>query len=128
MSKYHDSNCLECGKALCAIGHRRVNGKNHPDWESRKYHKQCYVLVEAEHEQEEREKLNMISIKKTKKEREELIKKREKYVLKMKKKEERDEKKVLEYINKPVIYKDGQIVQIKGLTPFQYLDDPIIYV
>ena len=34
--------CLKCGKTLVAIGSKRVNGKCHMDWATRKYHKQCF--------------------------------------------------------------------------------------
>lgn len=37
------TNCVECGKALKAIGTARSNGKQtHGDWAGRKYHKKCY--------------------------------------------------------------------------------------
>jgi len=33
---------VKCGKPLRAIGHARANGKPHPDWKTREYHKKCY--------------------------------------------------------------------------------------
>ena len=37
--------CAHCGNALHAIGHARKNGKPHPDWNSRKWHKKCWVAL-----------------------------------------------------------------------------------
>jgi hypothetical protein len=34
--------CLHCGGALVAFGHARENGKDHPDWEGRLFHKKCW--------------------------------------------------------------------------------------
>jgi hypothetical protein len=36
------SICLICKKPLKAFGESRKNGKPHPDWIGRKYHKQCW--------------------------------------------------------------------------------------
>jgi hypothetical protein len=41
------SNCELCSKKIVSIGHKRKNGKNHKDWDSRKYHKKCYNLNES---------------------------------------------------------------------------------
>jgi hypothetical protein len=35
-------NCLKCDKPLKAIGTARKNGKSHPDWATREYHKCCW--------------------------------------------------------------------------------------
>ena len=35
-------NCQECGRPLKSIGTARKNGKSHPDWETREYHKSCW--------------------------------------------------------------------------------------
>lgn len=37
--------CEHCGKKLVAIGNRRKNGKSHDDWDSRKYHKKCWLVM-----------------------------------------------------------------------------------
>jgi hypothetical protein len=37
--------CNHCLKSIVAIGHGRKNGKNHNEWNSRKYHKKCYIEV-----------------------------------------------------------------------------------
>jgi hypothetical protein len=38
-------NCLKCDKPLKSIGTARKNGKSHPDWATREYHKCCYKLI-----------------------------------------------------------------------------------
>lgn len=38
-------NCLKCDKPLKAIGTARVNGKPHPDWATREYHKACWKIL-----------------------------------------------------------------------------------
>ena len=35
-------NCLKCDKPLKSIGTARKNGKPHPDWATREYHKCCW--------------------------------------------------------------------------------------
>ncbi len=37
--------CICCGKTLVAVGKQRVNGKNHDDWTSRMYHKECWKHI-----------------------------------------------------------------------------------
>lgn len=49
---YHNNKCLKCDCLLIAVGRRRINGKNHDDWPSRKYHKQCYAIIKAERSRE----------------------------------------------------------------------------
>ena len=39
--------CSLCGKPLVAIGHERLHGKDHPDWTSRKMHKNVGSLLDA---------------------------------------------------------------------------------
>lgn len=39
---YMRSKCWCCGGPLYSIGWARKNGKNHPDWNSRLFHKKCY--------------------------------------------------------------------------------------
>ena len=34
--------CILCNTALQPIGHARRNGKDHADWATRKYHKECW--------------------------------------------------------------------------------------
>jgi hypothetical protein len=34
--------CKRCNKALVNIGDKRINGKDHKDWETRIYHKKCW--------------------------------------------------------------------------------------
>ncbi len=34
-------NCLHCNKPLVSIGYKRINGKQHNDWDNRKFHKKC---------------------------------------------------------------------------------------
>lgn len=34
--------CQYCGGRLQPIGHDRLNGRDHPDWPTRKYHKKCW--------------------------------------------------------------------------------------
>ena len=41
-AKTEKKKCVICGKTLIAIGNKRVNGKNHDDWENRTKHKQCW--------------------------------------------------------------------------------------
>ena len=36
-------NCKYCDKPLRAFGKERKNGKSHDDWETREYHKKCYI-------------------------------------------------------------------------------------
>ena len=43
------TKCLACGKPLKLIGVERVNGRrNYKDWETREYHKQCYLKIKKE--------------------------------------------------------------------------------
>lgn len=37
--------CLHCGRKLVSIGNSRKNGKNHSDWDTRKYHKKCFIKL-----------------------------------------------------------------------------------
>jgi hypothetical protein len=39
------SLCFSCFGRLVPTGHARVNGRDHPDWDDRKYHKQCWVAM-----------------------------------------------------------------------------------
>jgi hypothetical protein len=36
--------CQLCGKSLVPIGLARKNGKTHQDWNSREYHKKCWMI------------------------------------------------------------------------------------
>jgi hypothetical protein len=36
------AECALCGGRLVPVGQARKNGKPHPDWLGRRYHKQCY--------------------------------------------------------------------------------------
>lgn len=38
-------NCEYCNKKLVPIGNARKNGKYHNDWNTRKYHKKCWITV-----------------------------------------------------------------------------------
>ena len=38
--------CEECGGKLVAIDNRRLNGKDHDDWDTRKYHKKCWIKIQ----------------------------------------------------------------------------------
>lgn len=38
-------NCLKCDKPLKSIGTARKNGKPHPDWATREYHKSCWKII-----------------------------------------------------------------------------------
>jgi len=35
--------CFLCGSRLVTIGHDRINGKDHEDWEGRMLHKKCWL-------------------------------------------------------------------------------------
>ena len=35
-------NCEYCDRPLVKIGKARANGKDHIDWDSRRYHKKCF--------------------------------------------------------------------------------------
>jgi ribosomal protein L28 len=37
--------CELCGKVLVPIGTSRKNGKSHRDWNTRQYHKKCWIAV-----------------------------------------------------------------------------------
>ena len=37
--------CLKCDKPLKSIGTARKNGKSHPDWATREYHKCCWKII-----------------------------------------------------------------------------------
>lgn len=39
----NNNKCLKCGKTLKAIGDNRKNGKSHKDWNTRQYHKKCWL-------------------------------------------------------------------------------------
>ena len=39
--------CQECGKPLKSIGTARKNGKPHPDWANREYHKCCWKKLQG---------------------------------------------------------------------------------
>lgn len=41
--------CLECNKKMPVIGTNRINGANHDDWNSRKFHKLCYKDIIKEY-------------------------------------------------------------------------------
>ena len=38
--------CEYCNGPLVKIGNARANGKNHIDWDSRRYHKRCFKIVQ----------------------------------------------------------------------------------
>lgn len=38
--------CVECNEPIVPVGNKRKNGKDHPDWSDRKYHKKCWKEVE----------------------------------------------------------------------------------
>ena len=42
--------CKHCNssRAMPPIGHDRVNGADHPDWDSRLYHKKCWKEIQKE--------------------------------------------------------------------------------
>ena len=43
--------CLKCSKKLVAIHDERINGnKTKFDWNSRKYHKKCWLIIKKEEE------------------------------------------------------------------------------
>lgn len=35
--------CLRCGRKLVPVGYARANGASHNDWDSRQFHKCCWV-------------------------------------------------------------------------------------
>lgn len=37
--------CLYCAKSLVNIGHGRINGANHVDWNKRRLHKKCWKIL-----------------------------------------------------------------------------------
>jgi len=37
------TGCIICDKPLVVVGHKRKNGKNHDDWETRDSHKNCFL-------------------------------------------------------------------------------------
>lgn len=39
----HSNFCQYCFKSLVPIGDRRKNGAPHKDWDSRQYHKKCWI-------------------------------------------------------------------------------------
>ena len=41
-------NCKMCDKPLKSIGTARKNGKSHPDWATREYHKCCYKVIKEQ--------------------------------------------------------------------------------
>jgi len=41
-------NCLKCDKPLKSIGTARKNGKSHPDWATREYHKSCFKIIKEQ--------------------------------------------------------------------------------
>ncbi len=41
-TEYVKDKCWKCGGKLVPIGHSRVNGADHDDWATRKFHKQCW--------------------------------------------------------------------------------------
>lgn len=45
-----ENNCIRCNKKLVPIADKRKNGTTrHNDWNSRKYHKKCYLeIIERE--------------------------------------------------------------------------------
>lgn len=42
------NHCHLCKRKLVSIGHARVNGRDHPDWDSRQYHKKCWTSLQDE--------------------------------------------------------------------------------
>jgi hypothetical protein len=41
------NRCRYCEGTLVSIGNSRVNGAGHKDWNSRKYHKKCWVFINS---------------------------------------------------------------------------------
>ena len=41
-------NCEYCDGPLVKIGKARANGKDHIDWESRRYHKKCFKELQTQ--------------------------------------------------------------------------------
>ena len=41
-------NCEYCNGPLVKIGKARANGKDHIDWESRRYHKKCFKELQTQ--------------------------------------------------------------------------------
>ena len=37
--------CLDCKGPLVAVGQDRKNGKDHADWDGRRYHKKCFKTL-----------------------------------------------------------------------------------
>ena len=46
MPKEEKPLCTHCNKALVSVGTSRSNGKqSHEDWEGRKLHKKCWLIL-----------------------------------------------------------------------------------
>lgn len=41
-------NCKHCNSCIKSFGAARKNGKNHPDWETREYHKKCWKKIQED--------------------------------------------------------------------------------
>ena len=41
-------NCEYCDRPLVKIGKARANGKDHIDWDSRRYHKKCFKELQTQ--------------------------------------------------------------------------------
>ena len=39
------NRCYHCQGPIAAIGDRRLNGANHPDWQARLFHKRCFTSI-----------------------------------------------------------------------------------
>jgi hypothetical protein len=48
--EYLERKCWHCGKKLVPIGHKRINGASHDDWKTRKFHKECWLELKKEEE------------------------------------------------------------------------------
>ena len=47
------NRCYHCQGPIAAIGHRRLNGANHPDWGARLFHKRCFASILREFKKQE---------------------------------------------------------------------------
>lgn len=47
------THCHSCCGRLVAIGNSRVNGRDHDDWGTRKYHKKCWLAIKKRQEEDD---------------------------------------------------------------------------
>lgn len=47
------NKCWNCGGQLVPVGHSRMNGASHDDWEGRHLHKKCWRELKTQEEEEE---------------------------------------------------------------------------